>query len=239
MDFHTLCPGALRGSALAARLEALDGLYAEAAAAEAAFIAAARSRADPAFGCPSGCGSCCDVFVPDILPAEADYLALWLLAMRPGLAAAVLAGGWGAALGPGGCPLREPAPAKGQGHCGAYGARPLVCRLFGFSGVISKRGLASFALCKHAKALPGRRERSFEGGALADAFGAEPPLMSDYGERLVALDPDSAGERLPLPELLPRALARVGLLLSMARAAEGGHNDDGGAPPEPNAPMAA
>lgn len=234
---------ALSGSSLEAELEALDSLYGEVESAESAFTSALRSGSAPGFGCPQGCGSCCDVFVPDILPIEADYLALWILAERPELAEKILEEAQGqsredfAAISS--CPLVEPHPAPEGGHCGVYGGRPLICRLFGFSGVVSKRGLPAFALCRHMEALPGLEERSFEGASLSALAEVEPPLMSDYGERLVALKPEDSGERGPLPSLLPRALSRVSLLLAMGRAAgDDKPHDDGGAP-EPNAPMAA
>jgi Fe-S-cluster containining protein len=245
MAIAHLVPAALGGSSLAAKVEALDLLYDELEAAEGAFTSALRGQSAPVFGCPPGCGSCCDVFVPDILPIEADYLALWLLVERPELAERILAEARERTREEleslPSCPLVEPHPEPDRGHCGVYGGRPLICRLFGFSGVLSKRGLPSFALCRHMEALPGRSERSFEGAALAALSEVEPPIMSDFGERLVALEPGNSGERGPLPALLPRALSRVSLLLAMGRAAGVGDDkphDDGGAP-EPNAPMAA
>jgi uncharacterized protein len=244
MGIANLLPAALRGSSLEAEAEALDRLYDEVEAAEAAFSSALRAEAAPGFGCPKGCGSCCDTFVPDILPIEADYLALWILAQRPEFAGKLLDAARGRSPEEveaiSSCPLVEPYPAPGRGHCGVYGGRPLICRLFGFSGVISKRGQPSFALCRHMEALEGFHVRSFEGAALAALVDVEPPLMSDYGERLVALQPGEAGGRGPLPELLARALARVGLALAMSSASsfsayEGNPRDDA---PEPDAPIA-
>lgn len=238
-------PAALRGSSLETTAAALDLLYEEVEAAESAFTSALRGQSAPDFGCPHGCGSCCDVFVPDILPIEADYLALWLLVEMPELAERILSEARERSREEleslVSCPLVEPHPAPGGGHCGVYGGRPLICRLFGFSGVLSKRGLPSFALCRHMGALPGRSERSFEGASLAALSDVEPPLMSDFGERLAVLKPEDSGERGPLPALLPRALSRVSFLLAMGRASgadDDKPHDDGGAP-EPNAPMAA
>lgn len=222
MGIANLVPAALRGSSLEAEVEALGRLYEEVEASEAAFSAALRAQRAPGFGCPKGCGSCCDSFVPDILPLEADYLALWIFAEKPALAERLLEAARGRSQEEveaiSSCPLVEPHPAPDHGHCGVYGGRPLICRLFGYSGVISKRGQASFALCRRMEALPGFHARSFEGAALSALVDAEPPLMSDYGERLVALQPGEAGGRGALPELLPRALAHVGLALAMGRA---------------------
>jgi len=39
--------------------------------------------------------------------------------------------------------------------------------------------------------------------------------MAGYGSGLVSIDPDSAGNRKPLPEILPAAIGRVLFLIGM------------------------
>lgn len=259
MDFDTICPAAARNLHLAAGLRSLCLVYQRVETDENSFCASARDHADPAFGCGKGCGSCCDRFIPDILPVEADYLALWLLMSSPALASCILAQPerpdlWGpggksrpAGLnlhgrigGMAGCPLRWAAPEAGKGHCAAYPGRPLVCRLFGFAGVYDKDGKPSYALCACMKHLPRRLKRRFSGTELASVFGRIPPIMSDYGEQIVALDPDGGTERAPLPEILPKSLEKVALELHMAGVSmDAGAQAPGGRPKAPGAPEAA
>ncbi len=91
--------------------------------------------------CPPGCGACCEN--PAVAATPAELLPLALAAMDRGDAVELLArarahqGGW--------CVFYAPT-SVGQGRCTQYAWRPVVCRLFGFSGVRSKRGL-ELAVC--------------------------------------------------------------------------------------------
>ena len=127
MDIPSILPPSL----LAERLESLAYLYKRADSAVAAFVAAS------GVSCPFGCGSCCEGFVPDILPVEAAYLAAYLAASDRPRAYEAAAGRLGARSYPDGrqgCPLyRTDTPY----HCGVYEARPLICRMFAFSRITS------------------------------------------------------------------------------------------------------
>ncbi|MBN1520093.1 MAG: YkgJ family cysteine cluster protein [Spirochaetales bacterium] len=222
MDIHTVLPPSL----LRERLLALSELYARADRAVDIFQAAS------GLGCPFGCGSCCESFIPDILPAEAELVALDLVARDRDQAFRLAASGLEprqSASGTPGCPLyRDDTPY----HCSVYASRPLICRLFAFSAVRDKHGTAAYSLCRLMPAGPGT-PRSAANGDLAAAFGAEPPVMGDYGAELAALDPGSAGGRLPLHEALPPAIMRV---LFMAGLGTNPENDGPNlSPPLPQA----
>jgi Fe-S-cluster containining protein len=160
-------------------------------------------------GCPRGCGTCCEGYVPDCLPVEAEYLALYLLAEKPQTASRMLELWAGPA--PTGCPLYDPTPPF---HCSVYPARPLVCRLFAFAGMGSKQqGGWTFRLCRYMPAPPSwRGERSISAVTRPDTA---PPLMSQVEAEVTGLRPADAGLRMPLPEALGAALQRVLLRRSL------------------------
>ncbi|MCP5453308.1 MAG: YkgJ family cysteine cluster protein [Spirochaetaceae bacterium] len=203
MDIPSILPPSL----LAERLESLAYLYKRADSAVAAFVAAS------GVSCPFGCGSCCEGFVPDILPVEAAYLAAYLAASDRPRAYEAAAGRLGARSYPDGrqgCPLyRTDTPY----HCGVYEARPLICRMFAFSATRDKLSRTAFSVCRLGSSRGGARGAS--GEALLDAFGAEPPVMADYGSELAGIEPEAAGRRMPLPEALAEAASRVMFLIGM------------------------
>jgi hypothetical protein len=60
-----------------------------------------------------------------------------------------------------------------------------------------------------------------------EVFKAIPPLMTDYGNEILALDPHSNGDRAPLPEALMDALSQVLFLVGMkAMNNQDDHRDD-------------
>lgn len=216
-------PTELIGSPAGELLAAIGGVYERIEAAQSAFRAKA-DESGAALGCPDGCGSCCENFVPDVLPVEALSAAAFILGHRPELADRA-AQGRGRA-----CPFYD--ADRPEAHCSIYPGRPLICRLFGFAAVLDKDGAPSFALCRRMPSPAGSGERSWSGEALRELFGAEPPLMAAFGAEVLGIEPQAAGERRPLPEALPAAIARLGLALRYAVFARGDDGDE----PEPNAP---
>ena len=140
-------------SLLRDRLESLAKVYRRADDAVAAFCTAS------GLACPRGCGTCCEGFVPDVMPIEAAAVAVFLADADKAAAWSVAASGRGqspeeASTSTGkrqSCPLYA---ADTPWHCTVYEARPLVCRLFAFSAVRDKRGQSSFALCRLMPAAP-------------------------------------------------------------------------------------
>jgi Fe-S-cluster containining protein len=222
LDIASILPPSL----LAERLESLAYLYRRADSAVANFTEIS------GVSCPHACGTCCEGFVPDILPLEAAYVAVWLAGNDRDRAYSLVASGLAPRVradGRKGCPLyADDTPY----HCTVYEARPLVCRMFGFAASSDKRGVPAFSVCHHGMSEGGTRSAS--GAALVEAFGAEPPLMSDMGSELVAIDPSSSAERHALPEALNEALAQVLFLIGM----KGDDPLDGGPDVRPPMPRA-
>jgi hypothetical protein len=69
--------------------------------------------------------------------------------------------------------------------------------------------IAAFPQC-------GEDRPSLEGDELIRVFGAEPPVMADYSAEVVALFPSEASQTDLILDALPKAIARVGLSLSLA-----------------------
>lgn len=200
-------------SLLCDRLEALAELYHRADEAVSAFCAGS------GLACPHGCGTCCEGFVPDVMPLEAAAVAVFLADKDKAAAWSLAGSGRGQS-----CPLYV---ADTPWHCSVYEARPLVCRLFAFSAVRDKRGQSSFALCRLMPTAPGLEARSASGSSIVETFHAEPPLMADFGNEILALDPHSNGDRAPLPEALADALSQVLFLVGMkAMNEQDDHRDD-------------
>jgi len=199
--------GLLPPSLLAERLEELAYLYSRADAAVAMFSESS------GISCPGGCGTCCESFVPDIMPLEASYIAAYLAGTDRTLASRIAAEGLRPRIRPDGrtgCPLyRE----ENRYHCGIYEARPLVCRMFAFSAVRGKNGESKFSVCRHG--VSDKADRSASGHRLAEVYGAEPPVMADMGSELVALEPSSAGGIKALPEALAAATGNILFLIGM------------------------
>ena len=201
-------PGILPASLLAERLEELAYLYKRADAAVGEFVTAS------GVSCDFGCGLCCEGFVPDIVPIEASYIAAYLVGTDRDRAYAMVGSGLSPIEQPDGrrgCPLYA---ADTPYHCTVYEARPLICRMFAFSGIRNKHGATSFSVCRHGHG-PGTVRTASGHEELLRVFGSEPPVMADMGSELVAIDPTTAGERKSLDVAVPEAVARVLFLVGM------------------------
>jgi len=219
MKIPAALPSTPRGSSLEALVAAVAEIYERVGEDQRSFLEGAAARG-AALACPAGCGSCCEPFVPDILPAEAAFIAAWLLENERDLASRAAA--WTAEDRPSTppCPFfRRDVPSA---PCAIYPARPLVCRLFGAAGVRDREGRASFRPCAHMQlsGYPpiGSPRSTMSGSELELFFGSAPPIMADHASALVALYPSEVSERSPIIEALPTALARHCLRLSLAQA---------------------
>ncbi|MCE5256636.1 MAG: YkgJ family cysteine cluster protein [Spirochaetaceae bacterium] len=199
-------------SVLGMNLKALARIYDDVAQKQQNFAAALKLRG-LSVSCPRDCGLCCEHFMPDILPVEADMLAYHLLLRRPALIQLVFQDADKSARSDG-CPFWN---AEGRGrNCLVYEGRPLICRLFGCSTVHSKKGEPVFALCKQFPHNPQVPQRRYIGAQqIQDSFGAIPPAMSDYSAMILGIEPDGVSSRMPLDKALPPALNRVALMLQM------------------------
>ncbi len=202
----------------------LDFIFRKISEAQRSFIEAA-ARHDIHIACPSDCGSCCHGFMPDVLPVEADYIAYYILrtnsgtSSKPGVIPEVPAAlptleTWLSQKqpdNPSPCPFHD--PFSPGANCRVYLARPLICRLFGYSSSRAKTGQTIFRLCRHMPTPEGFSARTLDTKELNAAIGATPPLMSDFAMEILAIDPSSASERTQLSEAMPSAFARVSSML--------------------------
>ncbi len=177
------------------------------------------------FSCPHGCGSCCERFEPDMLYAEALYLACWLLDRRPDTAQALLDGTYAAPAGRSAedCMFYDPASAY---HCTIYGARGVICRMFGFSGDRGKDGLVRWRPCRF---YPQQENGSLEQASQDELylrFGAAPPAMDAVMRQVLALDPENT-QTVPLRNAVVQALGAAALLRELSA-----HSGDTHVPPQ-------
>jgi len=196
-------PAFIENTSFAAPLRELSGIYERIEKAQEPWIAATPFR------CPPGCGRCCERFEPEILDLEALYLAAWLLAGPTAALESLDFSGTGP-----GCVLSDPHQAY---HCTVYAGRPLVCRLFAFSGDRDKDGALRFSPCVFAA---GPAQKQWTEAEMQAAFGVLPPAMADLAGQADSLLPGTADRRLPLREALPKALAKLRYLRDLAAGSE-------------------
>jgi len=169
--------------------------------------------------CPAGCGDCCTRFEPDILPVEAEFLAMQML-QKEGVdpaAEIVRMENLSEQFSQGVCPMQQYnvalsvtteraaiAPAI-AGACTVYSGRPLVCRIFGFASYADKTGNPVYVPCK----LMTQTEESLQGTSKILA-----PIATAYGTRMESLRPQDAVQRLFLRKALVRAFQKIGMMFS-------------------------
>ncbi len=191
----------LQGSVTEKRLSSLGAIYEKLARAQRSFSETAGKKDHRPF-CANGCGECCRNFIPDILQAEAEAIASYLFSERPELIPRLESPTQS-------CPFID--DQNPEGLCAIYPVRPLVCRLFGFSGTTGKDGEPELSLCRHMEPLEGTAARRFRGTAqLTELFGSIPPVMGHFSIEAASIDPAS-GERVSLPEAVSKAMSRIGL----------------------------
>jgi len=225
---ETECIG---GTLVQELIDGLDGVYSEIDRAQKDWKAASP------FQCPDGCGCCCVGFEPDLLEQEALYLAAWMLHHQKERALALLEGRFEYPRpdfsGPG-CILFDPASPY---HCTVYGGRGLICRLFGYSGDRGKDGRPRWKPCRFIpSAVPGEigtLYRQYDEEELRGIFGAIPPIMADITAQAISLSPDATGDRLPLREALPQAIAKILMLQRFCLLPPDPENPE----PNPSAPI--
>lgn len=214
-------PSMLEGTSLKDPLCGLLNIYRRIDAAQQQWTAASPFR------CPFACGECCRTFEPSILEIEALLLASYLVYSRTFLQPVFPAGKIG-------CVYHDP---SGAYHCPVYSARPLICRLFAFSGSYGKDGLVRYKPCKHMEEV---EHRTMEEPELRRQFGMLPPVMADLAREADCLLPGSAGITMPLREAVPPAVDKIRYLMALngrtfSGFTESGDNPDDDAPTFPRA----
>ena len=97
----------------------------------------------------------------------------------------------------------------GCGNCLVYESRPLLCRLFGFSGNNDKYGHLRLVTCAHIKALHLKRFGQVEADVTNGSLRL--PRMADYVMRVSSVEPDLAGQNATINTAFRRASERVEL----------------------------
>ncbi|MBF0569569.1 MAG: YkgJ family cysteine cluster protein [Candidatus Omnitrophica bacterium] len=98
---------------------------------------------------------------------------------------------------------------ENDGRCEVYALRPLICRLFGYSGNRDKYGKLRLVACGvMKKGAPIATEK-----ALQEVFSGRlaPVAMADAVMRVAALDPELARESLPINLAFKKSIERMGL----------------------------
>ena len=157
--------------------------------------------------CPSGCGSCCEHFIPDLTRSEALIIASFIIKSerKDELMDMLQRDSDGC------CPMYN--KNDESHHCSIYAVRPLLCRMFLSACSSDKNGINRFSYCSNY------------GAALGIAQNELKPFhpMAYYGERLREL-PGNSSDTLLLPDAVRRSLGRIGLGMMYA----GLYSDDGG-----------
>lgn len=192
--------------------------------------------------CPDGCGQCCFNFEPDVYETEALYLAAWLLTNKKQMALDIANDTF---ISPReksnitdkgtGCFLFDP---DSPYHCTVYEGRPLICRMFGYSGDEGKNGEIRWKPCRfipQEKLESPITHRQYTEEELLKLFGNLPPIMVDAMTQVLALSPDSAAETELLHTALKKAINKLLLILKFLEPPE----PNSPSTPEPNTPLAA
>lgn len=179
------------------------------------------------FTCPSGCGSCCHGFEPDLIEGEALYMAAWLLENQEFTARKIAQGDFPFQHEDGTCKLFK---ADSPFHCSIYGGRPFICRLFGASSFRSRNGEKVWRPCKFypdeylLKHNPPLQKRQYSESETVSVLGAVPPLMSDMTGDASS---SSNGETFLINEILPQMIKRLLWLIDMN---DNGNDNPNGTP---------
>lgn len=155
--------------------------------------------------CAKGCGTCCEHFTPDISEAEAEFLAYGLI--KEGKDEFVYELLMNKEENDKYCPLYIK---DSEFHCSVYKWRPLICRLFGATASKNKNGECVFRKCKYNSI--GHDVCSCEFAKNSKAV----VLMSDYGEMINEIDPNSQTKEL-INKALPKAIDKVRYMLELER----------------------
>ena len=157
--------------------------------------------------CESGCGKCCEHFVPDLTRGEATCIAYYLLFfLKDDKAEDILKKNIGNNKGP--CPFYNP---DSSFHCKIYPVRPLTCRLFGSAATRTKSGIC-FKCCRFIKyhaLMP-----SYISSKLLEKAKNHVPLMNEYGEELINLEENSAATE-EMSKAVLAEISRLRLILSL------------------------
>lgn len=166
----------------------------------------AQVRQATGIACPEGCGACCTS--PEVTCTVLEVLPLGLALYREGREDRVMAElERREAQGDRVCAMFRPDVGRADGgRCSVYAWRPLICRLFGFSGRRDKRGEAELIPCAVMRsAFPHAVARA----ELGCRSGLDVPNAADEQMRIASIDPGLGTRRLPINRAIREALAHL------------------------------
>jgi Fe-S-cluster containining protein len=156
--------------------------------------------------CLPGCGQCC-------LTPKVETTVLEMFPLAGHLAQTKQADFWydraAAVAYAGPCIFYDPHPDDpNKGRCRFYDFRPGICRLYGFSGFINKRGGISLLTCAVIKQKDTALTRSVQGRINR---GLKVPLMKKFSSEIYQIDPVLGNQRWPINKAIALAIEKLGL----------------------------
>jgi uncharacterized protein len=157
--------------------------------------------------CIEGCGHCCACSTVEA--SEAEMLPLADALIRRGEAEAWYVKAQAAGF-TGRCVFSEPQPGnEHQGRCACYTMRPFICRFFGFSANVDKRGGMRFVACKFLKERDTDEIEKIQDDVVSGAVHA--PSMSEYLMAAASLDPSIGVDMMPINQAFQKAVEHISL----------------------------
>ncbi len=158
--------------------------------------------------CPPSCRECCKTSGDVIQVTVTEFLPLSLRLWNEGKANQLLER-LDSVYDSDQCILFESSSAiSEEGGCTEYSSRPLLCRLFGFSGIINRLGQVTPVVCKHMKKHCPLSVKNLFGKL---SCGLEIPVFADYSSQIRGIDPYMGANTFSVNLALRRALEYVGL----------------------------
>ncbi len=151
--------------------------------------------------CLLGCGRCCTY--PNIEATPLEFLPLAYDLFVQGEAEKWLSLSSREQLT---CINFRPSGHDGQGTCGNYAHRGLICRLFGYSLRRDKYGALQLAACKTMKE---HTPEQISHVASYLAAGGKAPISTEYYQRLASIDPSMSSDTMPINDAIREAVETV------------------------------
>ncbi len=158
-------------------------------------------QASVGLSCPTGCGQCClnpevEASMLEMLPMalriyDEGKLEEWLDRLETNTISHCLI-------------FNYQGGRKGQ--CTLYMERPSLCRMFGVSGYLDKKGEIAISICKLLKQdFPEKAQK------IKDEKGPDVPKLRDWSLHLSTIHPELIQKRIPINDALKEALEKIAL----------------------------
>ena len=162
----------------------------------------AQFKQSSGMSCVSGCGKCCTYPTIEASPLEFLPWAYHLFLNGEAESTLELLDKTPHAT----CFIYKPLTIHGQGRCGAYKYRGLICRLFGYGANTDKYGNLRLATCKIIKE---GQANTYNSTIEAISKGLHVPIFTTYYMQLNQIDFHLGNKILPVNKALKLALEEV------------------------------